>query len=204
MGDHFGGNNMAAMAWMTGTVLALAAGSALAAGIGLANGDFDSDLAGWSNLYSRPAVWDPLDADADPASGSALLGNNMAVGNGATSLVLSQCLLVGGGATVAYGGHILLPTGQPDWTSAAVVVWSFASDNCSLDHLDSYGVGIHEPGVDWQAVQGEATLSPQARSVMLLIGVSKPQGVTIETSAYFDRLYIDIESDLIFANGFEL
>ena len=199
---------MTIKSWMRGLLL-VAATSAVASGGGprgigaLVNGDFDNDLSGWTNLYSRPAVWDPLDADGDPASGSVLVGNDSAVGNGGTRLVLGQCLPVGGGATVAYGGHILLPTGQPDWTSAAVVVWSFASDNCSLDLLDSYAANIYEPGVDWQAVQGEATLSAQARSVMLLIGVSKAQGVIIETSGYFNRLYMVIAGDGIFANGFE-
>lgn len=196
------------MTWMAGVLLAVAAGNVRAGdlplGIGLVNGDFDSDLVGWNNPYSRPATWDPLDADDDPASGSALLVNDMPVGNGATSLVLSQCFLVGGGETVAFGGHIRLPVSQPANAWASVFLWSYAADDCFSDAIIPADVRVDKASDDWQAVQQEITLAPQARSILLSLGVGKPPGVTGETKAYFDRLYMVIDGDGIFANGFEL
>lgn len=192
-----------------GTTLAVVTSGVLAGGVPfgigpLVNGDFDSDLSGWINLYSRPAAWDPRDADDDPASGSALISNDSPVGNGGTSLVLSQCFAVSGAETIAFGGHLLLPTGQPVGTSAAVMVWAYAADDCLVDFLELSAVGLYEPGDDWQTVEQEFVLPSQARTIRLSMGVSKPQGATVDTSAYFDRLYLVMNDDTLFGNGFEL
>ena len=199
---------MTIKSWIRGLLLvaattAVASGSVPRGGGALANGNFDNDLSGWDNAYNRPATWDPLDADGDPASGSVLLGNDMAVGNGGTLTVLSQCFLVSGGETVALGGHIRVPTGQPFATGAGVRLAVYSNDDCLTDTLANVYADVLEADDAWQAVQDEITLPPLARSMVLALGVKKAIGVTVETHAYFDRVYMVIAGDMIFSDGFE-
>lgn len=170
----------------------------------LVNPGFDSDLAGWDNLYARPAYWQPLDAEDDPGSGSVRLVNDAPVGNGATTAILSQCIPVNVGHAYAFGADVLLPTGQADFTQAAVMIRMFTSADCGLGGADFKSAATWDPG-GWQPVANEITTLPGIQSMRLMLGVSKPDGVTVETEAYFDRIYlVDLDDDTVFANGFEL
>jgi len=57
------------------TVLALAIGPGNSFAQVLDNTTFDTDVSGWTPTADSTLAWDPLDAQADPTSGSALVTN---------------------------------------------------------------------------------------------------------------------------------
>lgn len=176
---------------------------AKAAGNLLINSDFDADLTGWDNPLARPAQWQPVDAGGDPASGSAHLINDTPVGNDGTLLILSQCMPATAGHVYAFGADLQLPPGQPEFTTAGVFLISYSSGDCSLGELNFQGATLSATS-GWQSVSGELATSPDTQSLILTLGVSKPGSVTVETKAYFDRVYlVDLDDDVVFANGFE-
>ncbi len=166
----------------------LFSGSALAGENYLTNGGFDEDLSVWVNTWDRRGEWDPLDAAGDPASGSALLYNE-GESNGATPLVLDQCVRFGGAQSLEWGGQVRIPSDQPNGTTPNIFFLTFPEDNCGGSFLQLENVGTQTVG-DWVAINNQVITDPATASIRISLGLSKPNGETATASSYFDDVYL--------------
>ena len=187
------------IATLCGLSLQVVASAAFAAVNLIANSTFDTNLSGWSNLFSRPGSWSSVDAGSNPASGSALLVNDSSPSNGGVPLVLTQCIAALPSTGYIYGGQFMVPAGQPADTRAHVFVETFASADCSgaalqLTDRGSQGVAAFE----WLGNSVKTT--PDVHSILVGIGVFKPIGVTATASAYFDNVFL-VQGDTGFTLG---
>jgi len=168
--------------------LLLAAGSASAQTELLSNPNFTMDLSGWANDNDRPAQFDSLDSQNDPASGSARL-TNVGTSNGAVPIVLTQCQRVSAGTEYGYGGIVNVPSGQPADTSAQIIIYSYQSTDCSGASLqfDSISSGAVST---WLAIGRTLFTANGASSVQIGLGVLKPSGISADAQALFDNMYL--------------
>jgi len=179
------------VATLCGATLWMLAGPCVAATNLLVNPGFDMSLAGWDNLYDRTASWAPLDTGGSAGSGSALVGNE-GLSNGATPLVLSQCISVSPSTAYAYGGVMRVPAGQPSGTMAQVFVETFTSANCFGDAEEVMAVSTSTVE-EWEVVNGNFTTGPGVHKVLVGLGVIKPNGVSADASGNFDNVYLRAE-----------
>ena len=155
----------------------------------LTNPTFDVDLGGWDNQYSRTASWNPLDANASPTSGSALVVNDIP-SNGGTPLVLTKCLQVTPSTEYAFGGRLRVPAAQPASTFAQIYVETFASADCVGEALLIQSASTSTVEV-WEFASGSIATGPGTHSILFGIGVFKPDGVTENASAHYDNLFLE-------------
>jgi len=76
----------------------------------LANGDFDSDLSGWTVSDAPGTAWAAFDY-AGASSGSALFTNDMTTAGGAT-INLTQCVVLAKAGRYVVSANGFLPAGQ--------------------------------------------------------------------------------------------
>ena len=77
------------------------------------NPDFDTDVTGWYPSATAAIDWNPLDADNNPASGSALVTNLSTTAGDSTGA--SQCIEgLAGEAFYLLAAEVLLPGGQSE------------------------------------------------------------------------------------------
>ena len=157
----------------------------------LANPGFDSSLAGWNNLYGGPASWSSVDANANPASGSALITNNANPSNGGSQMVLSQCIVAAKSTTYDFGGQIRVASGQPADTRGYVYVAAFSSGNCEGNAETSQWTAPATTTA-FATYSKSITTTGTTSSLYLELGVYKPNGVTASASAYFDNMYLQV------------
>jgi hypothetical protein len=171
------------------TVVALSLVSAAhAQGNLLLNARFDTDLSGWQNLFDRPVVWSEEDASGFSASGSALI-TNVGPSNGGWPWTLHQCVPAEGQTDYHFGGQALIPPGQAENVQARILIYSFASSDCSGDPLQIE----NEAGARvaaWGSIGAGFTSASTARGLIMMLAVSKPEGVSADASAYFDNLFL--------------
>src|SRR5690606_268748 len=112
----------------------MAAISTLSAGVldpnRLDNPGFATNLDHWAVLYGRPAGWSPLNAGGAPGAGSAWL-THVDPGNGGTQLILRQCLVALAGDVYRFGGEVMIPAGQPEFTYGMLIASAHENTNCT-------------------------------------------------------------------------
>lgn len=166
----------------------------------LVNPGFETSLSGWSNPFSRPAAWTTFDSGGSVQSGSALVTNNLNPSPGATMLALSQCFPVTAGQRISYGGEMYVASSAPEFTFASIVLRTYTQPGCFDGLSESYSVFDFD--LDQWVDAGETVQAgPGIVSAAVFIGVAKAAGVTINASAWFDDIRLDL--DTLFANGFE-
>lgn len=158
------------------------------------NGDFDTDVSGWTpSPFNR---WDEADHEEAPDSGSLLIRNNFL--NPQASIGVSQCVAVTPGTPYDVGASFLIPSGQGSTGAAYLaIVWN-SSPDCngitattgtvteevtdlgvwqerSLRHLVAPAGSAGAKIILWvfKANENDA-LSVHADGVFLLSAVSKP------------------------------
>jgi hypothetical protein len=154
----------------------------------LDNPGFDGSLAGWDNLYGRTASWSPIDAGGDPGSGSAVVVNESNPRNGATPLVLTQCVSVTPTTEYLYGGVAMVLPGQPDGTYAQIFADTYTSNDCStgaqVEALSTSLVGA------WDVLSGSITTGVGVHSLVVGLCVFKNEGLAVDASGRFDNIYL--------------
>jgi hypothetical protein len=179
-------------------VLVLALAPPVLAG-SLVNPGFDSDVSGW-NVVS-PTVWDALDADGSGSSGSVLMTYDVTSGGG-TITFGRQCLAVLPGE-YAYGAMSYVPPGEPDVTAGRVLVFTYASGDCSGE-VSQFVVSPENTEQDqWINTGGNISISAGEASVEVRLGVSKGSGVSDPGSAHLDNVYFNSTEDQIFKDRFQ-
>jgi hypothetical protein len=93
------------------------------------NGNFDGDVLGWKIVRGDGTeVWDPLDFQNDPASGSMHLTNTGVEPNAFT--VSGQCIELIPSGTYEFGTDVRFPAGSMPGAASVVVGW-FGNPCCS-------------------------------------------------------------------------
>jgi hypothetical protein len=111
-------------------LLALAAPVALAQNL-VVNPEFDTNVAFWTVPFpGATIVWNPLDWNGNPSSGSALVTNETAFANGLAGAV-STCLVVPVTGSYEYGAHIRIPSGQTTTGQAFVARAFYGFPGCA-------------------------------------------------------------------------
>ena len=159
----------------------------------IGNPDFDVDISEWTALGGATAsVWNPLDADDAPFSGSVLLTDMEA---SVSTQVLSQCLNVDEGILFKLGASVYVPGGQAQTGTARVRVLWFQEGNCA-DFIDSDGGPFLEQPEDlWIATEGTVRSPIGAQSVRVALTLNKDSGTTEPLSAHFDEILFAPVSD---------
>lgn len=181
------------------TVLALTIGTNASPAQLLDNTTFDTDVSGWTPVADSTLDWDPLDAQADPTSGSALVTNLST--NEVDSTGSSQCtngILEASGYTIS--AETLVPSGQSESGLVNLVVFWYAEPGCSslLDLAISSSVLTSTPDV-WLPATGWMTAPAGSQSARIRLNVLKVAD-TGSLAAHFDNVSF---AAAVFADDFE-
>ena len=163
------------------------------------NGDFDTGVAGWTEL-SIPLVWDSSDYQDNPTSGSALILNNA---SSAANSGAIQCVngIVGGDA---YGlsTWLRVPSGQTGSGRAGAFVWWYSEPSCAGTWLEESSTPYITTSDTWREVIASSAVAPSAaQSAKVYLNCFK------ETEAgtyqvFFDHVVFHLLGT-VFADGFE-
>lgn len=108
--------------------LGIAAATASAQNV-VGNGEFDTNVTGWTAGGLATQAWEVLDWHGNPGSGSVRVANNFTVANVSTGS--SQCLVLSTPGTYELRGAIRFPSGQTETGSATVSVSRFSNATCT-------------------------------------------------------------------------
>ena len=78
----------------------------------LANPSFDTDVSSWSTLAYGSVVWDSLDRNGSPGSGSAEFTNTRPGGPEGAPVARSECVLAQADEEYEISAWSLIPSGQ--------------------------------------------------------------------------------------------
>jgi len=164
------------------------------------NPTFDTDVAGWSAEGTSSIVWDSLDADGNPASGSALVTNLSTTANDSTGA--RQCV---DGLTEAtfyrFAADILVPGGQSETGHAHLLAQWYGGPGCGggqVGLVDTFGISTSTPDVWYtDSVTAEAPAGTQSARLRLSIWKNEESGTLV---AHFDNVEF---ANQIFSDGFE-
>ena len=164
------------------------------------NPDFDSDVSGWSTSATASIEWDPLDAEGDPASGSALVTNRSTTALDATGAW--QCLdFIEAEAFYRLAAEVLVPSGQSETGYAELLVQWFDTPGCGGGQLGlntTPGVSTSTPDA-WYLDAGVVEAPAATQSARLRLSVLK-----IEDSGSLEAHFDNVEFvELVFFDGFE-
>jgi hypothetical protein len=166
----------------------------------LVNPGFDIGLVGWDNQFARPAAWSGFDSNGNLLSGSALITNNANPSSGGALLTLSQCFAVLPGQPIRYGGDMYTPSSSPEFSFPFVVLRLYTLPGCSDGLSDVTSVFATELD-QWITASETVQAGPGIVAAAVFLGVSKPPSVTVDASAWFDDIWLDLET--LFEDGFE-
>lgn len=160
----------------------------------LTNGEFDTNLSGWTNL-SAPKVWSAFDDADDPSSGSVAISNTSGTSNGQ---FIRQCVGVLGGADygIAYS-HYTETVGVTTGRSDVTVDWH---DNATcagtLIDLDSWQLET-APGT-WTDVEDTVTAPNAAVAAFVRLTAFKTSGAAGDTwRVYYDHVQLVPEPESV-------
>lgn len=184
---------------MVCSAITLFASSAAAQNM-VVNGDFDTDVLGWTT-FGTPFDWNSADWLGAPVSGSGLLTNEV---DGTMHAGIVACVDgVVGGQSYDLGGMIMIPSGQAGSGGAGYGLYWREGAGCS----GSQSVGGYSPYIVESDVWVHLTLwglvapaGTQSAEVMLLN--NKTSAGTDPYLSYHDGVYFGLFGG-VFADGFE-
>jgi hypothetical protein len=155
----------------------------------IANGDFDSDVAGWTpNVGYMVVSHDSEDVGEPSPSGSALVSNQASqnAGNG-----VGQCVLIDAGAFYDAEVWARIPPGQATTGQVELGLFWFSSQSCDFADFigPDYSSQITAPSGSWAAMDVVAIEAPiGAESVQFDLRALKDGPETFE--AKFDVAFL--------------
>jgi hypothetical protein len=156
----------------------------------LLNSQFNTNLDNWDLGGLVEPVWDSLDADDNPGSGSALIRNTWPDGF-SDEAVLSQCLFDGKGS-YDNSVSVYIPSGQARTGSVVIRYYYYAlSNDCTGDFQASGGALKATPFDQWVHLAGlriNALISPGG-SIQYVIAIRKTEAGG-EFKAWVDKAYL--------------
>lgn len=157
------------------------------------NPDFDTDVASWTiPVPGATIAWSPLDWQADPGSGSALVTNELAFAGGLIGAV-STCMVTPTAGVYEYGARILIPSGQASTGNVFVARVFYGFPGCAgigsvlIDEL------VPTTTTDvWVPVLIRGLPHAAGTEVQIMIGSIKDQA-TGTLAAHFDFVRFGLE-----------
>jgi hypothetical protein len=155
------------------------------------NGDFATDVAGWSTAYHGPVIsiaWSPLDAAGSTQSGSVEVTSTDASGGSGGP---TQCVDLPD-AAVVLRMDILVPVQSsfPDLYADPYVRW-YDGPGCSGSEISTeFPIGSVSAGQGWTQIGGPLSPPLSAQAVLIDLGLVKPAGNALPAVAYFDDVYL--------------
>lgn len=185
----------------TALVLAAMFVAPVALGQNLAsNPNFDTDVTEWAPFATASIVWNPLDADGAPASGSALVTNLSTTAGDSTGA--RQCIGgITGGTVYRFAAEILVPGGQSETGRANLLVQWYDQPGCSSGQVGMFltpWVTDATPDV-WHTSSDSAEAPSGAQSARLRLSVLKLED-SGALDAHFDKV---VFKEQLFGDGFE-
>jgi len=181
------------------TVLALTIGPGNSFAQALDNNTFDTDVSGWTPAADSTLTWDPLDAQADPTSGSALVTNRSNTEVESTgSYQCTDGILEA--RNYAINAETYIPGVQTASGLVNIVVLWFAEPGCStlLDLALTSNV-LTATSDSWLPISGWLNAPVGTQSARIQLSVLKEED-TGSLAAHFDNVSF---AEGIFADGFE-
>lgn len=164
------------------------------------NGDFATNLAGWTVSGAGEAAWSTLDVDARSDSGSAqLTSREVLAGQEHRVYPLTLCIDVTQAGRYFIGGSGRLASGQG---SGRLVFSYFArpSDDCS-GGASAVGGRFLSSVDSWSQAAAELIVFDPPGSVEIRLGIEKDTAGG-ELHGNFDDVYLLLDEG-VFADGFE-
>lgn len=163
------------------------------------NPDFDTDVAEWTPSYQATLGWDPLDADGDLSSGSALVTCTADSPNDSNGAY--QCIAgLSGDVFYHFAADILTPSGQSETGHAHLLVQWYSEPDCTgqLGVFSTYGFPSTTADV-WLTDHGVDLAPSGTQTARLRLSVWKNEaGGTLD--AHFDNVVFEA---WIFVDGFD-
>lgn len=188
-------------AWVVASLLIVVPAWSVIAQNLAANGEFGTDILGWTPLDSNlSAQWSPSDHAGNPGSGSLLAINSAPV---AASLAVVSCVdTIPDDQRYRYTGWIDVPQGQGVTGHAKLWWYWYDFPSCSGTQVLAGSTSIVVGTNGWQAfgTPWEAA-PPGTASAWLVLGIYKTDPAPGSFQASFDGLVFN--GDRIFVDGFE-
>ena len=168
----------------------------------IVNGNFDSDVSGWTPLgASLSAEWDPSDYAGSPSSGS-LLGTNDSPTSANLSVV--SCVdSISGGQPYQYTGWIKTPSGQTVTGLFRLYWYWYPLASCAGAQTLAASTPYMTSADDWIYVSTDSEIAPPGTmSAWLVLGIYKTSAVPGTFQVYYDGLDFR-HTGINFADGFE-
>ncbi|MGZ7032065.1 MAG: hypothetical protein ACXVIJ_08840 [Thermoanaerobaculia bacterium] len=150
----------------------------------LQNGNFDTDLSGWTDITFPPPVWTPDDCCANPDSGSVRLRG----GGTFMPILASDCV-----AVTANSGYdvrtmvnmVPFSPGDPYPAGAALyVIWNAAPD-CTGVEIDRQGILFSADPLGWHLASAHLVAPDGTNSAFVQL-LALNGGLSSGINAYFD------------------
>lgn len=175
---------------------------------GLANGDFDSNLASWNLIESAPgvsAVWSNDDVDGAPDSGSAeLIDANP--GNNGTQIVLTQCVpLAGATFPIPYSAKArVFKDGETESIGGQILVAEYLDAACTQFSGAQFVDAVNFDSDQWQSFSDSyERFVAEAQAVRIELAIFKASGTQSGGRVRFDDVrFGQVLLDQIFADDF--
>lgn len=166
------------------------------------NGTFDNNVDDWDlqNMTFGSIEHDPLDADGNPASGSALITNSFIDPD--MNLPTIQCIYpLPADRDYVYGGTMRVADGTVTEGHSSIQIWFWDDPNCSAGHGGSTVTPpVFTNNIGWTSVRKTATAPPTYVAARLTLwNVKVDSGGDL--SFHYDNVFLRTAS--IFADGFE-
>lgn len=164
------------------------------------NPDFNTDVTGWTPSTTGTIEWSPLDAEGNPASGSALVTNRSTTAQDGTGP--RQCIDgIDAGFFYLLAADVLVPSGQSETGYAELLVQWYDTPGCGggLVGLNTTpGLSTSTPDA-WYLDAGVFRAPTGTQSARLRLTVAKIEDYgTLQ--AHFDNVLLGLA---IFGDGFE-
>lgn len=152
----------------------------------LENGTFARDVQGWEPS-GGDLGWDPQNALADPASGSARLRS------ASSNASASQCVVVPSGSlTIAYANvYVATEEGDDDPAAAVLEVSFFDAKDCSGTPSNRFETPPSASVDEWVVVQAGQVTSSTTRSLSLSLLGWRTRGSGLDV--YFDNVMLKVQ-----------
>jgi hypothetical protein len=156
----------------------------------LANGSFDTGVAGWTTV-GLALAWSPADAEGNPGSGSAVVTNTSAPASFGGDWI-SQCVAVQPGSVLTLGGRSFIPSAQTTTGVANMQAYFFAGPGCtggSLGYVWTPSGGEAWTPDRWNSMDATGPVPAGAQSASVEVQVTKREAGGTFT-AYLDELSV--------------
>lgn len=158
----------------------------------LTNGEFDVDVSGWGTTDPASFVWDMLDVDLDPSSGSLKLTTTPPPMTMAFHGAVSECVAVSAGEEIYVAAWAYIPSGQGDPVQAEVGLQRFTAPGCHPLDLFSVEDGPITSYLDqWVELAFPTIVPPGIESAQVYVQARTTAGGTQSpATVHFDAAFL--------------